>query len=195
MKRTFSIANAATWTALVSAALICVVAVLGVESFRLSQHGMGLLAAKNMPHGNVWRLVGHWWIGLLALVPAIATLQAGEREGLRALRMAGYFWIIAAVAYALQGLWPLDLKDLESRNNQLHSVANTVWWLAATAGAVAWALARRGTMPVVFAAVLVILGVVKTLEWLPDGQRALAGWLQVFGWLGTLVQERQRVLE
>lgn len=195
MKLSASFATIAAWTALVSAALICIVAVLTVDTFRIGQHGLGLLAAKSMPGAVGWRLAGHWFIGVLAMLPAIQILISGEKEGLRSLRMAGYFWIIAALAYAMQGFWPLDLEDLDSRNNQMHGVANAVWWLSATAGAVSWAIARRSAMALTFAAVMVILGLFKIFEWLPDGQRALTGWLQLFGWLGTLVQARQRVLE
>lgn len=195
MNRTSSMATLAAWTALVSAALICIVAMLTVDSFRIGQHGMGLLAAKDMPNGAGWRIVGHWWIGILALLPSIQMLVSGEKEGKRALRLAGYFWIIAALAYAMQGFWPLDLENLDSRSNQMHATANSVWWLAATAGAVSWAIARRSTMAVGLASALVVLALIKTFEWMPDGQKALIGWLQLFGWLGTLVQARQRVLE
>lgn len=189
------LADLSAWSALILATAVVIIAVTGVEQFRLSQHGLGLLAAKDMPHSDAWCFAGHWLIGLLALLPAVMVLLDGEKPAMQPLRLAGHFWIIAALAYCAQGLWPLNLEDLDAQGNHWHSIANAVWWIAATAGAVAWWRARRTRASAVFAVVMIVLAITRTLEWLPEGQRAITGWLQLFGWLAMLLQERQGVLE
>lgn len=187
--------RACAWSALFIAVAVCVAASLTVDGFRAVQHGMGLLAAESTPSNWIWRGLGHWAIGLLAILPGLAAIRDGERKARRALRIAGYLWTLGALAYLLQGFWPLNLHDLDAPANQWHSLANSVWWLSVTAAALGWAIARPSAPAWTIAAVTVLLGLCRALEWLPQGTLAIAGWGQLFIWLAALVQDRRRALE
>lgn len=125
------------------------------DGFSHLQHPVGLLGGTRVPRAAAFNL-------LAFVVPGV--LVAGAAIGLRG-RLADSTWptrigaqalLLSAVAFAMQGLLPLDGRDLDGATSRLHAAAWTAWWLAfavSTAG-MGWGLRRtpRARMGTVFAA-------------------------------------------
>ncbi|MGH8076861.1 MAG: DUF998 domain-containing protein, partial [Lysobacter sp.] len=55
-------------------------------------------------------------------------------------RLGPWLWLLSALAFAAQGLLPLDPTDLDAQSSRVHATAWTVWWIAFVPGAVLLAL-------------------------------------------------------
>lgn len=85
---------------------------------------------------------------------------------------------LSALAFAVQGVFPLDPSDADASTSRLHALAWMLWWIAFVPGVVLLALgARRGR---VFALACVAAG-------------ALVPWLAVLAPIGAWVGVAQRL--
>ncbi|HZX78789.1 DUF998 domain-containing protein [Lysobacter sp.] len=121
------------------AALCCVLAVLGfaaaLPDFSHRQHPPALLGAHGIPHALAFNLLAFVVPGLLA-----AWLYARLRDRLpphagRRAAVGAWMLVISALAFAAQGLWPLDPAELDGAISQRHTAAWLLWWLAFAPGA------------------------------------------------------------
>lgn len=136
-------------TRLVIAAAVVFVAALvsanvGVPEYSHQVHPVALRGTAGLP----WALA----FNLLAFVlPGVLLVAAGM--ALRR-RMGDAGWLpriglvlaqLSALAFAAQGLLPLDPNDADSSASRLHVVTWMLWWIAFVPGALLLALgARRG---------------------------------------------------
>ena len=130
------------------AALTWAAAIIGFGAlfpvFSHLEHPVGLLGATQVPRAAAFNTLAFVVPGLLAMV-------AGA--GLRG-RLAGAPWsarigaqtlLLSGLAFALQGLLPLDSVDLDAARSRLHAAAWTLWWIAFAVGAalLGWGLRRQ----------------------------------------------------
>lgn len=150
---------------------------------------VALLGATGVPRAGAFNVLAYLLPGLLAAVVALrrrARLAHGEGY---AARLGWSLVLLAALAFAAQGLLPLDASAPDAGRGRLHGVAWAMWGIAfaAAALALAAAAARARRMPAALAHLAAGL-LVFALGWLAAdlvpvalAQRlAFAVW---FGWL------------
>ncbi len=130
--------------ALAAFILALLLAKTGLPEYSHRIHPLALRGASGLP--------GAAWFNLGAFVlPGL--LLAWSGRDLRN-RLDGAGWLarigcalvqLSALAFAAQGLLPLDLETLDAGSSRLHALAWTLWWIAFVPGALLLALrARRG---------------------------------------------------
>ena len=143
----------------VAAATICG-AMLDGYSHR--EHPLALLGAVGVPGALPFNASAFVLPGLLVAV-VFWTMRSdlSASAGWRA-RIGTQLATLSALAFAAQGLLPLDPDDLGGQANALHALAWTVWWIAfATAGALLAASGpSRGFRRATVAASIAVLALV-----------------------------------
>src|SRR3546814_8885709 len=64
-----------------------------------------------------------------------------------AARIGAWLALLSALAFAAQGLLPLDPRDLESDASRMHATMWTLWWVALLPAAVLLAFGSRARGP------------------------------------------------
>lgn len=100
-------------------------------------HPVSLLGARGIPGGIGFSLLGFVVPGLLAAVVALDLILRMPASAPRPLRIGGQMLLLAALAFAAMGLFPLDVDDIENRASQFHASAWLLWLLAFTAAGIA----------------------------------------------------------
>lgn len=178
-----------------AAALAFALAVLGfgaaLDGYAQQVHPVALLGASGIAHAAAFNVLAFILPGAIAAWLAWRLRDAlPVQVGLPA-RLGWRLVFLSALAFAAQGLLPLDPIDLDARPSRLHAVAWMLWWIAFVPGAglLAWsALVARPRRLAAFATHVVAAGCVLGFVWLPGegiaagiAQRiAFAAW---FGWL------------
>ena len=123
------------------AAVVFIVAVVGfgmqLQGYDQMRHPVSLLGARGIPGGAVFSLLGFVVPGLLAAVAALDLILRMPASAPRPLRVGGQMLLLAAIAFAAMGLFPLDVEDIENRASQFHASAWLLWLLAFSAAAIA----------------------------------------------------------
>lgn len=166
-----------------------------IADYSHSLHPLSLLGAMQMPSGTTFNWVAFVvpgglvaWVAL-RLRGQTSHLAGSGRAAQWAARVGTQLLLISALAFAVQGLLPLDLDDLDGVRSSRHAAAWMVWWIAFVAGAVLWAIGTRANAParplaavsLWMALLLPVLALVLPRLLLPGiAQRlAFAAW---FGW-------------
>lgn len=169
------------------AAFACAAAIVAFgarfDAFSHLQHPVGLLGASRVPGATAYNMLAFVLPGALAALSAIA-LRGGLRGAGGSARVGAQAVLLSALAFAAQGVFPLDSGDLDGGSSRLHAAAWTVWWISTGVGGalLAAGLASRRDRRVV-AGALCFLAVVAFALVLPGvlpagvSQRvALAAW-------------------
>lgn len=161
-----------------------------VDGYSHVLHPVALLGARGMPHALAFNLVGLIVPGLLAACGAFALRQRLPVGAGWSARIGAWMLLVSALAFAAQGVLPLDPGDLDAPASRVHAVAWTLWWLAFVPAALLLAIGalgvrgRRGfVLASVAAAVLVLVFAVlaPVALWVGIAQRIAFGvW---FAWL------------
>lgn len=154
-----------------------------VEGYLHRLDPVALLGARPLPGAMAFNLVVFAIPGLL-LVPVALWLYS-------ALCVDTGFWsrvgarlvLLSALAFAAQGLVPLDINDLDGAGSRSHAVTWMGWWLAFVPGALLLATAR---VPARWAAMVVVplllVCVWLAPAWLPAGIGQRMACLLWFAW-------------
>lgn len=174
--------------AIASCVLAAAVAGHGVEGYSHLRHPLALLGARQVQEGVPL-------FGLLAFVlPGLvgAWIALGVRDRLPdgsgwSTRIGAQLLVLAALAFAAQGVLPLDLENLDGGGSRYHAAAWLLWALAFPAGAVLLAMElwrapgwRRFAAVTAVVALLVVAGGFLGSGWIGSAlaQRvAFAAWL------------------
>ena len=98
-------------------------------------------------------------------------------------RIGATLLLISAVAFAAQGLLPLDPDNLDAGASRWHASAWMVWCIAFAAGALLYGRATRVEQFVALAAVLLVLGMsMLGRDWIPAGFAQRIAFVTWFGW-------------
>lgn len=154
------------------------------QGYSQAHHPVALLGAEGAPNALAFNLLGLIVPGLLAIVIAMGLrTRLHEGSGWTA-RIGTQLTLLSGLAFAAQGLLPLDPSNLDATINRLHAAAWMSWWIAFVAGAV---LIAFGVRALAWYSLLVAGAVLWFALFTPDtlapglAQRAaFAAW---FGWL------------
>lgn len=119
-----------------------------IDGYSHAQHPLALLGASPLPHAGLFNLLAFVAPGLLVAWSALRlriALSSGV-DGARSWsgRLGAQLMLISALAFAVQGLFPLDGADLDGVRSARHAAAWMVWWIAFAAGGVLLAHGLRG---------------------------------------------------
>ena len=163
----------------------CLVAVLvggmRLEDYSHVLHPLALLGAGGVPGALAFNIAGFIVPGALAAVVALGLYRALPAAAGWLPRIGARMLLVSALAFAAQGLFPLDPQDMDGQASGLHAAAWMIWWIAFVAGAPLLAsVVPRIRMATLAAAgaLLVSMFVPPSLLDPPYAQRiALAAWL------------------
>lgn len=152
-------------------------------------HPVALPGAAGMPHALAFNLLVFVLPGLLLAVCAWRLrARLPERAGMAA-RLGAAMLLLSTLAYAAQGLLPLDIAHPDDGASRWHAVAWTLWWIAFLAGAALLSARLRGLRFAAMAAWLLVLGAGVLLPGLlgagPSQRLAFAAWFAWMGWLDS----------
>lgn len=166
------------------------------DGYSQLRHPVALLGARGMPHAMAFNLLGLVTPGLLSAWVAYGLRQRLPVGAGWSARIGAWVLLVSALAFAAQGVLPLDPSDLDAPGSRLHAVAWMLWWIAFVPAALLLAsgmLRLRGqrgfALASLLAAVLVLIfGVLAPIAlWVGVAQRIAFGvW---FAWL--LLADRQ----
>ena len=133
-----------------------------LDGYSHREHPLALLGATGVPGALAFNAFAFGLPGLLVAV-VFWTMRSdlSTTAGWQA-RIGMQLAVLSAVAFAAQGLFPLDPDNLGGRANALHALAWTVWWIAFAAAGVLFAASgpshgfRRATV----AALIAVLALV-----------------------------------
>lgn len=155
-----------------------------LPAYTQAGHPVALLGATGVPNALMFNMLGFVLPGLLAL--PVTLLLRGCLDGASwAARLGAQLLLISGLAFAAQGLFPIDLRDPAEVDPRMQAAAWTVWWIAFAAGAVLLRLgarhgpARRPATAVALCATATLLFALLAPMAVPEGisQRlAFAGW-------------------
>ena len=182
--------DAASLVLLAAAALSTLLAALGfgrgIEGYSQVRHSLSLLGNDAAPAAGIANALLFVLPGLLVM--AVAWRLRGRLavdSGWR-LRLASQFGLLAALSFALQGVFNLDPRLLPDEGpNRLHATAWAGWWLVSALSMLLLAVARgipvwvRG-LSLACAVTLPVLLLVVPMT----GQAGLAQRLAIAIWLG-----------
>ena len=189
--------------AAIAAAVLFTVAVAGfgaaLEGYSQSTHPVGLLGARGLPHALAFNALGFVLPGGLAAFVAWRLRAAIGDGGPWIARIGAWLALLSALAFAAQGLLPLDPGDLESDTSRAHATAWTLWWVAfvPAAAMLAAGLRQGGGSQVLVPASVIAAIIVAVLAMLPlellapavTQRMVFAAWLMWWGvaawWVGT----------
>jgi hypothetical membrane protein len=159
--------------AAIVAALLFTAAVAGfgaaLEGYSHSMHPVGLLGARGVPHAVAFNALGFVLPGALAAFVGLRLRTAIGDGGPWIARIGAWLALLSALAFAAQGLLPLDPGDLEADASRAHATAWTLWWVAfvPAAAMLAAGLRQARTSRVLVAASVIAAIVVAVLAMLP----------------------------
>ncbi|HEY5850374.1 MAG TPA: DUF998 domain-containing protein [Lysobacter sp.] len=182
------------------AVLCCLAAIFtfaaALAPFSHLHHPVALLGARGVPGALAFNLFCFVVPGLLAALVAVR-LRARLPDGAGRMAAIGTWMLaISALAFAAQGLFPLDPSDLDSPRSQWHATSWLLWWLSFVPGALCLGLGLRpvagwqrwGGLLILAAALAIILNVMPT-AWLPG---PVAQRLQLALWLWCVWSQSRR---
>lgn len=151
------LANALPALAILSFLVALVTAAPGIPGFSHDLHPVALPGATGMPDAQAFNLGAFLLPGLLLAYAAARWPVPVDGRGARWARMGRVQVVLSALAFAAQGLLPLDAEGIDSGSSQLHSAAWMVWWLAWAASAVLLAVGTRRPWWLLVAAVVPVI--------------------------------------
>ena len=137
-------ANTLRYHGLIATALL-LLAALGSWLSPGYSHGelpLALLGAKGMPYAAGFNLLAYIAPGLLAAHLGWALRRYWHAHW--GSRIGGNVLMLSGLAFAAQGIFPLDPGDLDGAVSQRHAAAWMLWWLAFVIGAGLLAWGERG---------------------------------------------------
>jgi hypothetical protein len=143
--------HAAAWAALVFALALAGFS-SGIDGYSHLQHPVAWLGAEPLPHAAAFNLLVFVVPGLLVAWMALRLREAlpwpGAAGGKAApgwgARIGAQLVLLSALAFALQGILPLDATDLDGARSGRHAAAWMAWWIAFATGSGLLALGLRG---------------------------------------------------
>jgi hypothetical membrane protein len=177
------------------AAACCALAAIGFGAAQAGyshlQHPLAWLGADGIDRAAGFNAFGFVLPGLFAACAALTLRSRLPAQAGWAGRIGSGLLLLSTLAFAAQGVFPLDAADLDGRRSQLHATAWTLWWIAFVPGAALLAVALR-RLPgwrgysgrSAFAALVVLLFALAPPVLLPPplGQR-----LAIIAWFACLV--------
>ena len=172
---------AAGWAAALACVVAAVVGGLRLDGYSHALHPLALLGARGVPGATAFNLIGFVLPGVLAALVASGLYRALPAVAGWWPRIGARLLLISALAFAAQGVLPLDPQDIDGPGSGLHASAWMVWWTAFVAGALLLAAGEPRRRMGSIAAAVVVLAMMfipaSLLEPALAQRTALAAWL------------------
>ncbi|QDH69504.1 DUF998 domain-containing protein [Marilutibacter alkalisoli] len=178
----------ASWSAIPAALLLlgaALVAAAALDGYSHARHPLALLGADGVRGAGGFNLLGWGLPGLLLALQAVLLRECLSGGRAFAARMGAWMLMLSAMAFAAQGVWPLDPGDLDGAGSRYHAAAWTLWWIAYVTGGCLLAVGsppgsgRARAMLVLSAGAVLALVLAARAGMSP----ALAGRLAIVAWL------------
>lgn len=188
--------NTAALAALISTTAAVALAV-PIGGYSHLHHPLALLGVASLPHATAFNLAVFVVPGLLVAWTALrlravlpmATTAAGTPSIRWLARIGAQLMLISALAFAAQGLLPLDANDLDGARSGRHAAAWMAWWIAFTAGGALLAVGVRDTKDwrtlaatSLFAAMLLPVAALVLPQLIPAGLAQRLAFALWFAW-------------
>lgn len=145
-------------------------------------HPVALLGARGEPHALAFNLLGFLAPGVILAWCAFAWRSAAAADGWMA-RIGLQLAMLSALAFAAQGLLPLDPYNLLAPASRLHALAWTLWWVAFVPGALLLAAAfPRGRLAGLACALLLPACALYGVALMPAALAQRVAFTLWFGW-------------
>ncbi len=178
--------------AIVVFTLALALAEVGLPGYSHRIHPLALRGASGLP-GALWFNFGAFVLPGLCLVAAGQGLRAAAGKKGWGLRVGLTLVQLSALAFALQGVLPLDPDRLDAGASRQHALAWALWWIAFVPGALLTLFARRGA-GFTAACLLVAVGVPVLAVLAPiDAWTGIEQRLGVALWLGWWLLAARRL--
>lgn len=137
--------HAALWVFIAAAAAFGAMPAAEAIDFAHHTHPLAFLGAVGMPGAAVFNGTAFVLAGTLAAVALWPLRDALPPPLPWTARIGAQLVLLSAVAFAAQGLMPIDPENLDGLASGLHGSAWTLWWLAFAAGnaSIAWGMRKR----------------------------------------------------
>lgn len=160
---------------------------VGLPEYSHRLHPVGLRGATGLPDARLFNAIAFILPGL-CLAWTGQRLGVALRDGRWGARIGLTLVQLSALAFALQGVLPLDPEHLDAGASRLHAMAWALWWIAFVPGALLLAVsAQRGfgfaASCVAVALLLPLFGVVAPVDGWVGFEQRLAFALWFFWWL------------
>ena len=113
---------------------------MALDGYSQARHPVALLGASGVPRALAFNLLGFVLPGLLAMVVALRLRRGLAHHAGWPARIGSRLALLSALAFAAQGLLPLDPGDLDHPASRWHATAWMLWWIAFVPGALLAAL-------------------------------------------------------
>lgn len=153
-----------------------------LEGYSHTTHPIALLGAQGVPRAMAFNIVAFVIPGLLMAAAALELRGGLDARGWPA-RVGAHLLMLSALAFAAQGVAPLDPGDLDAPASRVHATIWSLWWIAYLPGV---ALLSMGSRRLLLLAVIALALAAISAVLLPGAlaQRcAVALWF-VLGALG-----------
>lgn len=185
------VAHAALWGFVAAAAFFGARPGAVSSGFSHRSHPLAWLGASGMPDATVFNLAGFVIPGLLAAVALWSLRSALTAQARWSARIGAQLTMLSALAFAAQGLLPLDPEDPDGAATAAHGLAWTLWWLTFSVGGLAIAVGvrraagfRRGFAAVTLAASFAIPAFALLAPlWMPNAFAQRAAFVLWFAWV------------
>lgn len=161
------------------AGLLWLGAVLGfgamLDGYSHAQHPVALLGAHGIERALAFDVLGFVLPGLLVAWGTLGLRDALGDAGWSA-RIGARLWLLSALAFAAQGLVPLDPGNLDAGPSRLHATVWSLWWIAFLPGALMLALRARGFAVALVLAAAIVVGAVLLAPAGLSQRIAIAAW-------------------
>ena len=182
--------DAAVLLFIAAAAIFGAMSDAGDGGFSQRTHPLAWLGAQGVPRATMFNLCGFVLPGLMAAVALWPLRPALPVDARWSVRIGAQLVLLSAIAFAAQGVVPLDPEDMDGPASGLHAAAWTVWCLSFCAGALAlaWGLRgmtlRHGAVAIcAFAGLIVFLLAFVAPLWIPNAVAQRAAFVLWLGWV------------
>jgi hypothetical membrane protein len=164
-----------------------------LRGFSHLTHPLAWLGADGVPGATLFNLCVFIMPGLLAAVALWPLRSALPLHASWPARIGAQLVVLSALAFAMQGFFPLDLDDLDDPSSTLHATAWTAWWLVFSAGALSLSagllrLPLRSGVAMISALSALAVPTLALLAplWIPNAIAQRGAFLLWFGWVAWI---------
>lgn len=159
-----------------------------LDGYSQAQHPIALLGARGVPHALAFNLLGFVLPGVLTLLVGLELRRRLPATAGWSARIGAQLVVLSTLAFAAQGLLPLDPLDLYAPSTRLHATAWMLWWIAFVPGALllAYGLRSLALGSVVAAIAVLVFGMFAPDAMAPGVVQRIAfgAWLVWFAMAG-----------
>lgn len=170
------------WLAVLSCVVAALAAAAGWEGYSHARHPLALLGTAAAPAPAWFNVFGFVLPGFVLAAAALwRWVELGAAR--RVVRIGMLLAAISALAFAAQGLFPLDPERMEAAGSRQHALAWTLWWVAFVPGATLLAFGNlRPGLVHALAALALPLSILALPLILPAPLAARLAFALWFGW-------------